>query len=57
VPGDLVGLLAESETSGGLLFSVAPERARSVLDAFRGRDATCWEIGEVVREPVIRVTA
>src|SRR5205823_1126155 len=28
VPGDLVGLLAESETSGGLLFSVAPERAR-----------------------------
>ena len=40
VPGDLVGLLAESETSGGLLFSVAPERARSVPGAFRARGAT-----------------
>ena len=57
IPGDLVSLLAESETSGGLLFSVAPERARGVLDAFRRRGADCWEIGEVVREPVIRVTA
>jgi selenide,water dikinase len=57
IPGNLVSLLAESETSGGLLFSVAPERARGVLDAFRRRGADCWEIGEVVREPVIRVTA
>src|SRR6266513_6431041 len=28
----------------------------TVPDAFRARGATCWEIGEVVREPVIRVT-
>ena len=57
VPAYLVSLLAESETSGGLLFSVAPERARAVADAFRRRGEECWEIGEVLREAVIRVTA
>jgi selenide,water dikinase len=55
VPGVLASLLAESETSGGLLFSVTADRARGVLDAFRRRGEGCWEIGEVVREPVIRV--
>src|SRR2546427_552610 len=57
VPAPLVALLTESETSGGLLFSVAPGRARGVLDAFRRRGEECWEIGEVLSEPVIRVTA
>jgi len=57
VPGYLVSLLTESETSGGLLFSVAPERARTVLDAFRRLGEECWEIGSVVAEPVIRVRA
>src|SRR3989441_8431745 len=57
VPAPLVSLFTESETSGGLLFSVAPGRARGVLDAFRRRGEECWEIGEVLSEPVIRVTA
>ncbi len=57
VPAPLVALLTESETSGGLLFSVAPGRAPGVLDAFRRRGEECWEIGEVLSEPVIRVTA
>ncbi len=57
VPAYLASLLSESETSGGLLFSVAPERAGGVVDAFGRRGETCWEVGEVVREPVIRVTA
>src|SRR2546430_2761331 len=57
VPAPLVSLLTESETSGGLLFSVAPGRARGVLDAFRRREEECWEIGEVLSEPLIRVTA
>ena len=57
VPGYLVSLLTESETSGGLLFSVAPERARTVLDAFRRLGEECWEIGSVIAEPVIRVRA
>src|SRR5881409_2275664 len=56
IPAPLVSLLTESETSGGLLFSVAPARARGVLDAFRRRGEEGWELGEVISEPVIRVT-
>jgi selenide,water dikinase len=57
VPGYLASLLTESETSGGLLFSVAPDRAGSVIEAFRRRGEECWEIGSVLAEPVIRVKA
>ncbi len=57
VPGYLASLLTESETSGGLLFSVAPDRAPSVIDTFRRRGEDCWEIGSVLAEPVIRVNA
>src|SRR5881409_2382419 len=57
VPAPLVALLTESEASGGLLFSVAAGRAPGVLDAFRRRGEECWEIGVVLSEPVIRVTA
>ena len=56
VPGFLASLLFEAETSGGLLFSITPGQSRGVLDAFRRRGEECWEIGEVVREPIIRVT-
>ena len=56
IPGYLVSLLAESETSGGLLFSVAPDRARGVIDAFRRHGEEGWEIGEVISEPLLRVT-
>src|SRR5215510_14630274 len=57
VPGYLGSLLTESETSGGLLFSVAPDRAGTVLDAFKRLGEECWEIGSVLAEPVIRVRA
>jgi selenide,water dikinase len=57
VPAYLASLLTESETSGGLLFSVAPDRAGSVIEAFRRRGEECWEIGSVLAEPVIRVKA
>ena len=57
VPGYLASLLTESETSGGLLFSVTPERGERVIDAFRRRGEECWEIGSVLTEPVIRVNA
>ena len=56
LPAALVGLLTESETSGGLLFAVGRERAAEVVDAFRAAGERCAEIGEVVDEPVIRVT-
>jgi selenide,water dikinase len=57
VPAPLAALLAESETSGGLLFSIAPGRAGGVLDAFRAAGEECWEIGEVLAEPLIRIRA
>jgi len=44
------GLLFESETSGGLLFGVAPEDTRLVHDGFRRRGEACWEIGDVTAE-------
>jgi len=44
------GLLFESETSGGLLFAVAPENTRLIHDGFERRGEPCWEIGEVTTE-------
>ena len=49
------GLLFESETSGGLLFGVAPEDTRMVHDGFKRRGEACWEIGEVTAEVGIAV--
>jgi selenide,water dikinase len=49
------GLLFESETSGGLLFSVASEHAALVHDGFKRRGEPCWEIGEVTTELGITV--
>lgn len=53
----LASLLFEAETSGGLLFSVDPERANEVHREIAARGEACAEIGVVVAEPVIRVTA
>jgi selenide,water dikinase len=52
----LAALAFESETSGGLLFSVAPDRAHRVLDEFARHGESCAEIGVVLAEPVIRIT-
>ncbi|MBI4562790.1 MAG: selenide, water dikinase SelD, partial [Candidatus Rokubacteria bacterium] len=51
----LVNLLFESETSGGLLFSVEAARADTVIPRFKERAEPCWEVGEVTQEPGIRV--
>ena len=53
----LAGLLTESETSGGLLFAVARERAAEVIAAFAARGEHCVEIGEVIAKPGISVSA
>jgi selenide,water dikinase len=55
VPPALASLLFESETSGGLLFSVAPDRADTVAGAFAGHAEPCWEIGVVVSAPVLKI--
>jgi len=55
VPTAVADLLFDSETSGGLLFSVAPEHAPEVATRFAGRGESVWEIGEVIPEVAIHV--
>jgi len=55
LPEALVGLLYESETSGGLLFAVEPDKAVAVREGFKRRGEPCWEIGEVTREIQIAI--
>jgi selenide,water dikinase len=55
VPRDLLGLLYDSETSGGLLFSAPPERSQEVLDRFRALDEPVWDIGVVIPETAIEI--
>jgi selenide, water dikinase len=51
----LASLMFEAETSGGLLFSVAPDRAPRVLADFAARGEACAEVGVVLTEPLLRV--
>lgn len=53
----LVSMLMEAETSGGLLFSIRPERADGVLEAFTRSGEEAWEIGTVLSEPEVHVRA
>jgi len=55
LPEALVGLLFESETSGGLIFGVAPERAAAVREGFDRCRESCWDIGEATQELLISV--
>jgi selenophosphate synthase len=55
VPDALVKLLCESETSGGLLFAVDPDRTEAVREGFAKRGEPVWEIGEVTAEPRLAV--
>jgi selenide,water dikinase len=50
-----VNLLFESETSGGLLFSVPPGNSAEVIERFRQQGEVCWEVGEVTGTPRISV--
>ena len=55
IPAVLVSLLMEAETSGGLMFSVRPDRANDVRDVFRVAGEEAWEIGEVLSASVLRL--
>jgi selenide,water dikinase len=55
LPEALIGLLFESETSGGLLFAVSPENAGAVREGFAGQGEPCWEVGVVTSTPRITV--
>jgi selenide,water dikinase len=56
VPAVVESLLTESETSGGLLFAVRPERAMGVAETCHRHGAECWEIGEVLDGREVRIT-
>ena len=49
-------LLADAQTSGGLLFAAAPEAADALLAALRAANCGAWEIGRVVDGHGIDVT-
>jgi selenide,water dikinase len=55
VPTTVADLLFDSETSGGLFFSVPPERAPEVSARFAASGESVWEIGEVIPEIVIEI--
>ncbi len=55
LPPEQVGLLCDSETSGGLLFSVPADRMPEVRSRFAAKDEPVWEIGEVIAEQTIEV--
>ncbi len=52
-----VGLLYESETSGGLLFAVDPAKSATVREGFKRRGEPCWQIGDVTQDGRITVSA
>ncbi len=52
---ELVSLLFDSETSGGLLFSSPPDRAQAVRRGFKAKDEAVWEIGEAIPALAIEV--
>ena len=58
VPADLLGLLADAQTSGGLLLCVAPRRQAAVFALLKEHRTLCAAVvGRIVRsaEPFIRV--
>jgi selenide,water dikinase len=55
IPEALVKMLCESETSGGLLFAVGPERAAAIREGFAQRGEPVWEIGLVTAERALAV--
>jgi len=55
VPAALTDLLVDSETSGGLLFSVPQESVQEVSRRFAAKGENVWEIGEVIPQAAIQV--
>ena len=50
LPPELVDILADPQTSGGLLMAVAPDRLVTLQTALRARGVSGWTIGRVTDE-------
>ena len=50
LPSELVDILADPQTSGGLLMAVAPEKEAALHAALVGRGSSGWTIGRVTGE-------
>ena len=57
VDADVATLLYDPQTSGGLFLTIAPEQADTLRAAFAAGELPLWEIGEVVPDAGIVVTA
>jgi len=44
---DLMTLLFDPQTSGGLLAAVPPDRVEAVRAALEEQGVACWQVGEV----------
>ncbi len=57
VPEDLEHVLFDPQTSGGLLFAVAPEKAREVEARFAAAGLPVWRVGAVVKGKGVQVAS
>jgi len=57
LPEALEHVLFDPQTSGGLLFAIAPDRARRVEPLFAAADESVWLVGDVVEGEGVEVTA
>lgn len=48
LPPELIDVLADPQTSGGLLIAVAADKSAALAAALEERGAGCWEIGRVL---------
>lgn len=48
-------LLADAQTSGGLLMAVPPDHLDRLFEAFRARGVRGWEIGEISENPATAI--
>ncbi|EFC41872.1 predicted protein [Naegleria gruberi] len=44
-------ILADAQTSGGLLFTISPDEEEKLVNSFKEKNLNLWKIGEIVKKP------